>query len=363
MAYNDPYGFAKAAAPSSKGSGGYVDPYGLNGAGASAPASGGGGGIGGFLGKLGGGLVSAAEHTPAGVVAIGKAVGQDVLGQIEHPITPTHTSHTLPLLEAMGKQTKTDVSHPLRNPANTLLDVLGVASAGAGTVGRIAAAGKALSTAEDVGAAARLGGAAKALVTKPAPVTRLISHDGVSVELPAASNPLTRTFQKGVDKLRETFPNVPAVGAASVVGKETARGIRYEGQVARAPVDTLNKLAGDAGMLKHTPTGKLTADALARQHALRVAAEGVPTPSASPITKASSPRASSRRRKTRLSAICARAPSRAAMRNRSSSTARRRSTSMSRARSRALSKSWRRRISRCSRLRATVRRLSRVSAS
>lgn len=237
---------------------------------------GGGGGIGGFLGKLGSNLVSAAEHAPGGALAIGKAIGHDIVNPLIHP-GPHSGGETFGIASAAAKQTRADLSHPLRNPGYTALDALGLLSGGAGAAARLGAAGRALSAADEAGMLERLSNAGKALATKPAPVTRLISHDGITVKLPAADNPLTRTIQHGIDTLRQAHPNVPLIGAARMVGKEIQRGLRYEGMRAKAPIDTMNALAGKAGMLKRTATGRLTGDALARQHALRVVAEGVPT--------------------------------------------------------------------------------------
>src|SRR5579884_4040110 len=262
----------------------------------AAHSSGGGGFLGGLfhaLGKAGGELVGAAEHTPGAIVHLGKLEGQalahDAKQLYEHP-TQTQSfssflhgnsgaSRSLGHIEReQVTATKQDLEHPLRHPGYTLLDALGLASAGAGAVGRLGAAGRALTTVEDVGAASRLANAGKALVQKPLPITRVVSHDGVSVKLPAADNPLTRTLQHGIDALREKFPNVPLVGAAHVVGKELGRNLRSEARRAEAPIQTMQALAGKAGMLKRTSKlGRYTADALARQHALRVVAEGVPT--------------------------------------------------------------------------------------
>jgi hypothetical protein len=148
--------------------------------------------------------------------------------------------------------------------------VLGAASLGAGTVARVGAAGKALSE------TGRVGEAAKALATRPRPAPRVLEHQGVTVKVPAAASPVMRAGQKSLDRLSHVFPNVPAIGAAGRVSREIRRENRYEAAVQRAPIDAFVAKAKQAGLLRRGPTGQYTADALAKQHALRVVAEGVP---------------------------------------------------------------------------------------
>lgn len=240
------------------------------------------------------GLDSDIEHLPAGVFKFGKdaitpshvqgapSLGKQWADLFEHG--KLDTLHTDPLAKDLGAmkgstiKSITDPHYMAEHPDQVVLNALALASGGAAVAGRVADAGKILSAADEAGAGSKLARAGKALVTKPAPVTRLISHDGMTTELPAASNPLTRTVQRATDQLRERFPDVPLVGAAKVVSRANAQEMAAAEKYARVPVDTMVTKAKQAGMLSRVgKLGPLTKDALARQHAIRVVAEGVPT--------------------------------------------------------------------------------------
>jgi|SRR5579862_284678 len=180
-------------------------------------------------------IASAAQHLPGGVVALGRIVYEGDKGVVtgNQKEQQQASDQIGDVVKAQFAQTKHDFAHPLSHPGNLVLDVLGTGAAGAGVLGRLGAAGEALTAGEDVGAVDRLAAAGKAIVTKPAPVTRLISHDGVAVEIPRAPNPLTGTLQKATDQLRMRFPNVPILGAAAKVGREVNRQLRYESKVRR----------------------------------------------------------------------------------------------------------------------------------
>src|SRR5439155_1379811 len=105
-------------------------------------------------------------NTPAGLVAGAKAGGEDLAsagGAFGHAIGSKHAHGDLSFKrsramgKAMVKQTAADLRHPLRHPGFTLLDVMAVASAGAGAGSRLAGAGRAL----------RAGDGLRAAVTRP----------------------------------------------------------------------------------------------------------------------------------------------------------------------------------------------------
>lgn len=236
------------------------------------------GAIGHVVAKTAKGLVSDVVHTPGGLLQVAKipaeeakATGQILTGNFKGASKTTEAAHkqSTAIVKSTIASTKESFEHPLRHPDQTLLNAFTVATGGASLAGKVADIGSALKEGD-------IAGAAKAAVTKPKPVTRVISHDGVSVKLPAATNPLTRTVQKATDRLRESFPNVPVVGAAAKVGKAVARETRYQSKVAEVPIRTMETKARQAGMLSRMgKAGPLTKDALARQHAVRVVAEGV----------------------------------------------------------------------------------------
>lgn len=255
--------------------------------GAKGVKSGGGGGWLGHLAhetghiasNLGTGLVMDAIHTPAGF----QKLIADSATSVKQQFEPMHMGQPSALtldIRNMAKQTKLSVSDPhymAEHPDQTLLNVFALATGGAGAAERIGLAGEAAKAGD-------LGGTLKALTTKPAPVTRLISHDGFSVELPAADNPLTRTVQKATGALREKFPDVPMVSTAVKAGKANARNVRIDQRINEVPISDMIGKSKEAGLLtrgknvgKLGTLGKLTDDALARQQAIRVVAEGVPT--------------------------------------------------------------------------------------
>jgi hypothetical protein len=238
-------------------------------------------------GRVASDLYHAAVSSPAAGYTLAKHGVQDVAGTVETLVpavrhrgqigaagrsAPPKTGRLAADVKAVGQQTVEDIKHPLRHPGYTLLDVLGAASFGAGVASRLGAAGKALAE------TGRVGDAAEALATRPRPAPRVLEHQGVRVKVPAAASPVTRAAQKGLDRLSHAFPDVPAIGAAGRVSRELRRETRHEANLRRAPVDAFVAKAKAAGMLRRGPTGHFTDEALAKQHALRVVAEGVPTP-------------------------------------------------------------------------------------
>ncbi|HEY7268239.1 MAG TPA: hypothetical protein VH951_00300, partial [Dehalococcoidia bacterium] len=227
--------------------------------------------------QTGSDLESAAVHAPGGLYAVGKAAGKDWWeGRKGTPVG----RRTTRLVKEQVKATEADLKHPLRHPGYTALDVLGIGNAALGAAARVGAVGKALAGAGELGeagAGARAAAATRAATRRPLPRPRLVSHDGVAVRLPSSAAPISRVFQHSVDRLRERFPNVPVLGAAHVVGKERLRSLRYQSEQAKAPINAFIVKARKAGLLKRVgKLGPLTHEALAKQHALRVVAEGVP---------------------------------------------------------------------------------------
>jgi hypothetical protein len=112
-----------------------------------------------FLGQTGADLTNAGIYAPYGIYEAGKAGYLDV-DQLNRGQLPTHTAG---LAAAMAKSTATDLRHPLRHPGLTLLDALAVASAGAGSVARVGAAGSAFRAAGEAGIAERAAAAGSEL--------------------------------------------------------------------------------------------------------------------------------------------------------------------------------------------------------
>lgn len=133
------------------------------GAGTSDSGHHGGGGLLGAIGHVlaqgGEDIYNAAVQTPAALVQLHEALAAADPSNLRH----VGHSNTKPLQQlgvAYGKQLKQDVTHPLRHPGNTLLDLLPVGSA-------VARAGLAGATAARLAEAGDLTGAAKALAKKP----------------------------------------------------------------------------------------------------------------------------------------------------------------------------------------------------
>jgi hypothetical protein len=152
------------------------------------------------------------------------------------------------------------------DPVSFGLDALTVASLGAGTAARGAAATKAVRAGEGVW------GAAKAARHGPRTELRRVKvpvegRSEVDVLLGAYSrSALTRSTQKFLDGIRERFPNAPILGRSLYrkVGFQQVRLGEIEERLGRAGAEELLAVAGGR---------KLTA---AEHRALRVQAEGVP---------------------------------------------------------------------------------------
>lgn len=195
----------------------------------AGPSSGGGprkkkGGGGGFLGEVGHvfkqgavDLKNAAVSSPAGIYNVGKAAVEDVAANPwlayagpfsfvpgEIGLSAAGRSHIgSDIVVPMAKQVATDIQHPLRHPGFTALDLLTVASAGAGGVARVAAAGRIARAGEGLGEASR------ALVVPPKPPPLILRADGFTVEKPAARAALSRYVQRTVNHYRNLHSDRP----------------------------------------------------------------------------------------------------------------------------------------------------------
>lgn len=136
-----------------------------------------------------------------GFVATVKAPALDIAGLFKGD---ADFNRTRDLVTAVGKGMVEDLKHPLRNPINTVLTIGSVLSFGAGTAARAAAAAKALEasgTAADIARAAAFGPRASEL-------RRVVKVEGKApVQSGSYSrSALTRSIQRGVDALREAYP-------------------------------------------------------------------------------------------------------------------------------------------------------------
>lgn len=211
----DPFGRGGSTSSGSK------DPFGRSGA---APAKK-TGGILGVVERTGSDLYHAAVNTPAGVYYLGKGLATDPVGTVK----------------AVAKSTAQDFEHPLRHPGNTLLDVLGVLSAGAGTAARIGAVSKALEE------AATAGDVAKAALTKPNPGPRTFQVGDMKVKGDYSRSALTRGVQKATDKaLANGAEKNPTGAAARLYERRTSKALslntRYATEAAKGPAAALAAL-------------------------------------------------------------------------------------------------------------------------
>lgn len=190
-----------------------------------------------------------------GLIETGKAVGADI-GNLAGGDASFSNSERIAV--AVIKGIAEDFRHPLRNPLNTLLNVWGIASLGAGTAARGAAGARAVSQGGNV---------TKALLKGPGPEMRTIRLEGAP-DLAAGTysrSALTRQIQKATDTYREANPDtrLPIRTQRQRYARTNVR-MNYEfpQQIERAAANELRILSK-----KITP---------AEQVALRVFAENTP---------------------------------------------------------------------------------------
>lgn len=220
-------------------------------------------------GDVGRDFYNAAVGSPAGVYYMGKAALGDAAELLDPQALanprgrsgPRLAPRTRPIGEQIVRATVNDLKHPLRNPGNTILDVVGVASLGAGTGARIAgAAGK-------FREGATLGQAAHALAHRPVVGPRTFKVGDLVVEHPSSRAALTRGAQKVMDRSRQRRADRNPGGRAARsearrAGSALAESMRIEESIAKAPAAALAAIGK-----KLKP---------AEQMALRVVAEEVP---------------------------------------------------------------------------------------
>lgn len=207
-------------------SGGASDPFGAagkTGGGTAAPKK--TGGILGLIEQTGKDLYHAAVNTPAGIYYLGKGLA----------------THPLGTVETIAKSTAQDFRHPLRHPGNTLLDLLGVASAGAGTAARIGAVSKAL----EEGATA--GEVAKAALTRVEPGPRVHQVGEMKVRGDYSRSALTRSVQKATDRAgQKAVQENPTGRTARLYERRTSKALqlntRYATEAAKGPAAALRVL-------------------------------------------------------------------------------------------------------------------------
>jgi hypothetical protein len=251
--------------------------------------------IGHIAGQTGTDLYDVARHSVGGAIAAGSIVKDVAVEDAKAARHPLRTQSTHDFLhgkkgsarEKLGKLeadsargTGHDLAQPFRHPGdphlgNFGLAALGIASLGAGTVARGAEAARAAEAASGVSKAAA---AVRGFREGPNPGMRTFTHDGVEAQIPASRNAFVRKAQRQIiDPLRQAFPDVPVLGSAATVGRASHKALLRDKSVADAMPAAFVAKAKAAGMLaRNKKLGKPTADALAKQHALRVVAEGVP---------------------------------------------------------------------------------------
>jgi hypothetical protein len=151
-----------------------------------------------FLGTAAGQIVQSLAMSPAGLFEVGKAVTLDTKAALHGDES---FSRTRKIGKESAKALAEDARHPLRNPGYAFLDALGLLSAGAGTVERLTAAGRA--AAEEGTVAARAGAAAKAMARKPAPKTATLTKGDLTVDVLLSDNPFAAAVQQQLIRLRQ----------------------------------------------------------------------------------------------------------------------------------------------------------------
>lgn len=103
-----------------------------------------GGGIGGLLHNVKSDFVQGVEGLGPGLAQLGEAIAYDTGQTLDprHLLHPSKKSKLLPLGKAVGKGFQEDVQHPGRHPLNLALDLLSLASLGAGSAARAGVIGR-----------------------------------------------------------------------------------------------------------------------------------------------------------------------------------------------------------------------------
>jgi hypothetical protein len=239
---------------------------------APAPTKSGGSGIGHFFKKLGVNLKDVAYHAPGGFVQINKALLHDMT----HPPKHGQNSQLSDIAVGTGKQIKTDLSHPLRNPGYTLLDLLPVAN----TTAKLAEAARVAK------AGGTVGEVAKATVTRPVYPSRTLRHGAVEIKVGSSQSALGAVSQRLGDKALHTLAERKPGGVGDrLLTRKVGKAVAAEARV----VQDSHKAAGASLVAM----GKKLKPA--EQKALQVVAEEAPlhgriTATSARITGAKTPK-------------------------------------------------------------------------
>jgi hypothetical protein len=187
-------------------------------------------------------LSQAAIHTPGGLYATGKAVGEDTSAATHGDLS---FKRSRKLGAQIGESMLQDLEHPGRHPGYAFLDALAALSAGAGTVERLSAATRAARAGE-------IAGTAKALVKRPPIKPRLIEHGDLKVPLQPSRNQAVRYAQALHDAaIRHALKNHPEGRVASYATKRLGASLdetrRYREAMQRVPAIMLQHVGKKLG--------------------------------------------------------------------------------------------------------------------
>lgn len=219
------------------------------------------GGVGHVIAKTGEGLALDAYHLPGGLYQMGKAGVHAAEG---------HPGDLVALLKGMGQSVVTSAEHPLRVPDQTLLNLLAVASLGAGAVARVGAA------ADAAEAGGGLGAAAKALASKPESAPRLLTVGDKQIPLQPSARPLPRAIQGVGDKIAQKAIDTNPEGriasrATRRLGTSSKETRTYQGAMQASPASRLQ--ADSMGLPGRSVAGRLSPARQVQQAALRLTTE------------------------------------------------------------------------------------------
>lgn len=270
MAGGDPFGRGGGgtAAASPKSS----DPFGRGAGGGGGGAGNGGGGVLGVLGHVAHVVAQKAElagsdikNIPGGTIDF---LNKGVVQPWKDVVTTGHVSakHNAAidnLISQTADSTQQTLTHPFKDPFQTLLLAGGPALHGVGVVAeRAGAAGAAARAGEGIG------GIAKAVATKPEVSPRLIDLGGSEpVSLHASKNPGVRLVQRIHDTLTQRAaaanPEGPAAGYLSKrAGGALDETARYQQRMREAPATALDQAAKNLTSKTSPGTGRVNQAAL-----------------------------------------------------------------------------------------------------
>lgn len=221
---------------------------------------------------------------PATALAEGRAIGASVKQGSVKPFAQTNAMLAKGVYHGLGR----DIHNPGENAGNLILDLWGLASLGAGTAGRVGAAGRAL--AEGAGARA----VARAALAKASPGSYRL---GEGADLPLSTNPLAAKIQTYLLDRKTAAEPEPAGALAALfdafglrtrylgLPSKTQRQLRAADRIDRDvrlalldPVLRANQSAvTTAGVIAKMPRRWLGLSA-AEQKAIQVLATDDPTP-------------------------------------------------------------------------------------